>query len=175
MANQNAKIDDNRRKTLLGVTDDVAAEIRRLIVDPTTGALKCSFSGTITGNVIITGTFTPQGISKFPDGSVSAPSITWATDTSAGLYHSGTGATGSILAAINGVKKAEVTATVLKTTGISVVIGAAALATSATDGFLYIPTCAGTPTGVPTAQTGTVAMVYDTTNHRLYVYDGGWV
>jgi hypothetical protein len=55
------------------------------------------------------------------------------------------------------------------------VIGTAALATTATDGFLYIPTCAGTPTGVPTAQTGTVAMIFDTTNNKLYIYDGGWI
>jgi len=51
----------------------------------------------------------------------------------------------------------------------------AALATDATDGFLYIPTCAGAPTGVPTAYTGKVAVVFDTTNDKLYVYDGGWI
>lgn len=53
--------------------------------------------------------------------------------------------------------------------------GTAAVATNATDGFLYIPTCAGTPTGVPTAFTGKVAMVFDTTNNKLYIYDGGWL
>lgn len=51
----------------------------------------------------------------------------------------------------------------------------AALATTATDGFLYVPTCAGTPTGVPTSYTGKVALVFDTTNNRLYAYDGGWL
>ena len=55
------------------------------------------------------------------------------------------------------------------------VIGSAALATNATSGFLYIPSCAGTPTGTPEAQTGTVAMVYDSTNDKLYIYDGGWL
>lgn len=57
------------------------------------------------------------------------------------------------------------------------IIGAspAALATTATDGFLYIPTCAGTPTGAPTAYTGKCAIVFDTTNNKLYVYDGGWI
>lgn len=57
----------------------------------------------------------------------------------------------------------------------SVIVGTAALATTATDGFLYIPTCAGVPTGVPTAQTGRVAMVFDTTNNKFMIYDGGWI
>ncbi len=56
----------------------------------------------------------------------------------------------------------------------SLVIGTAAIATNATDGFIYIPTCAGTLTGVPSAQTGRVAMVYDTTNNEFWIYDGGW-
>jgi hypothetical protein len=57
----------------------------------------------------------------------------------------------------------------------NIVLGTqAALATNATDGFTYIPTCAGTPTGVPTAYTGKVAMVYDTTNNKFYIYNGAW-
>lgn len=54
------------------------------------------------------------------------------------------------------------------------VMGEAALATNATDGFFYVRTCAGTPTGVPSSFTGTAAMCYDSTNHKLYVYDSGW-
>lgn len=51
-----------------------------------------------------------------------------------------------------------------------------ALATNATNGFTYIPTCVGTPTGVPTAFTGKVPMVFDTTNGKLYLYSGGaWI
>jgi hypothetical protein len=53
------------------------------------------------------------------------------------------------------------------------VIGTAALATNATNGFLYVPTCAGTPTGTPVAQTGTAPIVIDTTNNKLYFYSGG--
>jgi hypothetical protein len=45
------------------------------------------------------------------------------------------------------------------------------LALDATVGFLGLPTCAGAPTGVP-SRNG--AMVYDTTNNRIYVYNGGW-
>lgn len=56
----------------------------------------------------------------------------------------------------------------------STIIGLqAALATNATEGFLYIPSCAGTPTGVPTAVTGKIPLVYDSTNHVLYARSGG--
>ena len=53
------------------------------------------------------------------------------------------------------------------------VIGTGAIATNATDGFFYAPGCAGTPTGTPTAYTGRVPIVVDTTNHKLYFYSGG--
>ncbi len=51
--------------------------------------------------------------------------------------------------------------------------GSVALATNATDGFLYVPTCAGTPTGTPTAITGMAPIVVNTTNNKLYFYSGG--
>jgi hypothetical protein len=55
----------------------------------------------------------------------------------------------------------------------SVTIGSNVVATSATDGFLYVPTCAGVPTGTPTAKTGYAPIVVDTTNNRWYFYSGG--
>lgn len=55
----------------------------------------------------------------------------------------------------------------------SVVAGVGSLATSATAGFIYIPSCAGTPTGAPTAYTGFSPLVVDTTNNKLYFYSGG--
>jgi hypothetical protein len=67
----------------------------------------------------------------------------------------------------NGVEQASV-----DTSG-NFAIGTAALATTATNGFLYIPTCAGAPTGVPTAITGLAPMVIDSTNNKLYFYSGG--
>jgi len=73
------------------------------------------------------------------------------------LTHTPTGVVGFVMAAL-----------------ASSVFANAALSTTATDGFVYIPTCAGAPTGTPTAQTGTVALVYDTTNNKLYVYNTAW-
>ncbi len=42
MASETAKRDDNRTVTLLGVTDDASADIKNLLIDPTTGRLKVS-------------------------------------------------------------------------------------------------------------------------------------
>lgn len=50
----------------------------------------------------------------------------------------------------------------------------AAIATNATDKFIYVPSCAGTPTGVPTnLGAGAIPMVVDTTNSKLYFRIGG--
>lgn len=57
----------------------------------------------------------------------------------------------------------------------SVAFNDAALATNATKGFVMIPSCAGIPTGVPAdIPSGQIPMVYDSTNNKLYVYNGGW-
>ena len=50
-----------------------------------------------------------------------------------------------------------------------------ALATTATDGFVHVPTCAGIPTGVPTVITGKLPFVIDSTNNIMYIYSGGWL
>lgn len=56
----------------------------------------------------------------------------------------------------------------------NVVVGEGAVSTSATDGFFYLGTTAGAPTGTPTSYTGRVPAVYDTTNQRLCIYSGSW-
>lgn len=76
--------------------------------------------------------------------------------------------------ASNVARRFAVNAT-LQVNGASAVIGSGAVATTATDGFLYVPTCAGAPTGVPTTHTGTAALVYDTTDNKLWIYDAGWI
>jgi hypothetical protein len=55
----------------------------------------------------------------------------------------------------------------------NVTIGSNNVATTATNGFLYVPTCAGTPTGTPTAKSGFAPIVVDTTNNKLYFYSTG--
>lgn len=55
----------------------------------------------------------------------------------------------------------------------NVVIGSAALATNATNGFFYVSSSAGAPTGTPATNTGRVPMEVDTTNGRVYFYYGG--
>jgi len=76
--------------------------------------------------------------------------------------------TGSLIFGTNSTERARITST-----GNVVAGGSVALATTATDGFLYVPTCAGTPTGTPTAITGMAPIVVNTTNNKLYFYSGG--
>ena len=52
--------------------------------------------------------------------------------------------------------------------------GTSALATAATEGFFFMNTCAGTPTGVPASiPSGQVPRIFDTTNLKEYIYTGG--
>lgn len=57
----------------------------------------------------------------------------------------------------------------------NVILNSAALATNATNGFLWIPSSPGAPSGIPTPPyTGAIALTYDSTNNKLYAYNGGW-
>lgn len=47
------------------------------------------------------------------------------------------------------------------------------LSTDATTGFVYVPTCSGTPTGTPVSVTGCAPIVIDRLNNKLYFYSGG--
>ncbi len=50
---------------------------------------------------------------------------------------------------------------------------AATLATDATDGFLYVPSMAGSPTGTPVTKPGLLPIVIDSLNNRLLFYSSG--
>lgn len=56
-----------------------------------------------------------------------------------------------------------------------VVIGNQALATTATDGFLWIAGGSGAPSGVPASFTGRYPLYWDHTNKQLYIYDAAWL
>ena len=52
--------------------------------------------------------------------------------------------------------------------------GTSALATSATEGFFHLQSCAGTPAGTPASiPTGQVPLCIDSTNSKFYAYLGG--
>lgn len=51
--------------------------------------------------------------------------------------------------------------------------GTGALSTNASSGFLYVPTCAGIPTGTPETISGRLPVVIDETNNKMYFYSGG--
>ncbi len=48
------------------------------------------------------------------------------------------------------------------------------IATTSTDGFSRLPTCAGPPTGVPADLTKGLPLIYDTSGNKLWVYNGAW-
>ncbi len=78
-----------------------------------------------------------------------------------------------VLAAAATLGTAATDVLTVTTTGSVVCGGQAALGLSATAGFLYIPTCAGTPNGTPASFTGKVAIVYDTTANKFMIFNGG--
>lgn len=55
-------------------------------------------------------------------------------------------------------------------------LGGADIATDATTGFLYVPSMAGPPTGIPAVEAGRVPLVVDSVNDKLYFYsNGAWI
>ena len=109
-------------------------------------------------------------------GTSNTAGVDWTFKGSAGT---GTGAGGKIIFQTaplggSGTSQNALTTTLTLDSNNNVVCHNAATSTSANDGFLYIPTCAGTPTGTPTTYTGRVAMIFDTTNSKLYIYSGSW-
>jgi hypothetical protein len=67
------------------------------------------------------------------------------------------------------------TRVLVKSTGSVNLAPGGQLNAGATDGFTYIPTCPGKPTGTPTRQAGSVPMIYDTVDNNFYIYNGTWM
>ena len=51
--------------------------------------------------------------------------------------------------------------------------GGASLTTASTNGFVYVPSVSGTPSGVPTANAGRVPLVWDSSGVKIWAYSGG--
>lgn len=100
-------------------------------------------------------------------GTVGLPAYSFASATTGGLWNNG----GTIAISSGGVLGASF---VESGSRVSVVLGAGSIATDADSGFLYVVSCAGTPTGTPAAQSGRNATVYDTTANKIWVYNGSW-
>lgn len=154
----------------------------------------------ISSNVISNLGVTSVGVSGGTTGLIfsSSPVTTTGTMTMSGTLSISSGGTGQLTAgaAFNALAPSQSgnSGKVLTTNGTntswsnslwitpagSVAVGpsvtAPELSTNATDGFLYIPTCAGAPTGTPTNIPGRAAMVIDSVNKKFYIYVGGtWV
>lgn len=90
-----------------------------------------------------------------------------------GMYVIGSDGAHTFYTAPSGTKDADITTSTRFriTDDGNVAVGPSTLPTTATDGFFYIPSMAGTPTGVPTTLNNLSPVVHDTTNNRLYLYD----
>ncbi len=108
----------------------------------------------------------------------SGTDIGGASVTIAGGISTGAGAGGSVIIKTSPATGSSSTPNTL-TTALTIdqkanlVMGTAALSTGATDGFLYVASCAGTPSGTPTAFTGRVPIQIDTTAGKFWAYYGG--
>lgn len=86
----------------------------------------------------------------------------------------GTGAPGFLVLSTTGTGSSVPTQRLkIDSEGNVVVGGVSALVTNATDGFLYVPTTAGTPSGTPTTYTGAAATVVNSSANALYFYSNG--
>lgn len=148
------------------------------------------FGGAISLGVLVPAT--PFAIDAEVALTAALPAVSGTTQSNGGRIRLGSATSGTAildigLAGGTGAWLQSTSATDLSTTfpmllnpngGGVIVSAAAALATSATTGHLYIASCAGTPSGVPaSAAAGRIAMVYDTIAHKIWFYDqipGAW-
>lgn len=107
-------------------------------------------------------TWAPGGTSTMPDGNATTPGLAFTADADTGFFRPS--------ANTIGISTTSAQRLLVDENG-NVVINTAALTTDATNGFLYIPTVPGVPSGIPTTYAGRAAIVIDTSNNILFGYD----
>lgn len=100
------------------------------------------------------------------NGSSVSPSFAFKDEFNTGFYRPGAG---SVVFQVGGAETIRTDST------RNVVLGSGNLTTSSTDGFVYLPSTPGTPTGTPSSFPGHNAVTYDASNNKLYAYNSGWV
>jgi hypothetical protein len=149
-----------------------------LYVRPTTGISGVDQYGLYTSPQIQS-TGTNSGASIYAEFRTAAASFTCASGYGVQIANPIIGS-GSTLTNFYGIRIASLTSATSQNWSFyaasgNVTFRSSALATDATVGHLFIPTSAGAPTGVPAViPTGQVALQYDSTNNKLYVYNGAW-
>lgn len=103
------------------------------------------------------------GVIEGPDGAAATPSYTFINSSTTGLYRVG--------ADIIGITTAGTERGFADASG-NFVWNTAAVTTNATNGFEYMVSCPGPPTGVATAYAGRNAYIYDSTNNNFYINKG---
>jgi hypothetical protein len=106
-----------------------------------------------------------------PDGSVSAPSFSFASNPLSGFYWDG----GSVGVSANGAETLIVSQDIV-TTGSNTDLFSnfnSPLDPTATSGFVFVAvSTGGAPTGVPAQGNG--ATFFDSATNKFYIYNGGW-
>lgn len=120
----------------------------------------------------------PTGFTLHGTGGISGTNKDGAPVSIAGGISTGAGSGGAVTIQTSPVGSSGSTPNVLvnrlqvDTMG-NIICGISALPTATTNGFLYVPTCQGTPSGIPQTYTGRSALIVDTSSGRIYAYYGG--
>jgi hypothetical protein len=137
--------------TCVGLTASGSAVVNALTVTTSMSVVNVTSNGTINSTVA---------------SSAGAPTLRLSGGASpgvAGLY--------AISQDVIGISTASSERLRLDASGNVVMVGP--VATTATNGFLYIPATTGTPTGVPTSYSGRAPMVWDASANKLWIYSSG--
>lgn len=191
--------DTNNRLSLGGIGGAPAAPLHVLADSSNLGVRVKANAAAINvdlssdGSVGFLGTTTNHGLELWTNSTtrvrIEAGGLVGINDATPGaqldVTANGTGTVGAIVNGANGatadllklqINGTDIVRFVPVSGDVNTVLSDGALATTATDGFVYFPSMAGVPSGVPTGYTGTIPLVVDSTNSRLYGRIGGsWV